>query len=121
MNEVKKIGISKVVKINGWKIGGKVKDASGGNELRNTSEDNDDDEYMYLLVSVLKIEEIQPKTLLMESLRVARQPYDNRQATNVFHKVSESPECSVLTLSMVLNAASVAGANQALVLKFEED
>lgn len=44
-----------MVKINGGEIWGKVKDANGGNELLNTSDDNDDDEYMYLLFSVLKI------------------------------------------------------------------
>lgn len=45
---------------------------------------------------------------------MARLPNDNRQATDVFHLVSESPEYSVLTLSMVLKAASVATANQGL-------
>lgn len=43
---------------------------------------------------------------------MAHQPIDDRQATDVLYSVSDSPECSVLTLSMVLKAAGVAAANQ---------
>lgn len=63
-------------------------------------------------ISNIRNRDIQLITLLMESLRVAHQPIDNRRATDVLYSVSDSPECSVLTLSMVLKAASVAAANQ---------